>query len=61
MVPAQKRRRRPVYAEYSGLAMLLPVSTFVGYAMDTGWTGISARTWLRIVFLLLGASPASPN
>jgi len=43
------------YAEYTGLALVLPCATFVGYAIGyllDGWLGTK---WLRIVFLILGS------
>ncbi len=43
------------FVEYSGLALLLPASTFVGYAIGYGldkWLGTS---WLQILFLILGS------
>lgn len=51
----RKKTTAARYAEYSGLAMLLPVSTFVGYAMGYGLDRYFGTTWLRIVFLLLGS------
>jgi F0F1-type ATP synthase assembly protein I len=43
------------YALYSGLALLLPVSTFVGYAIGYYLDKSFGTTWLRIVFLILGS------
>jgi F0F1-type ATP synthase assembly protein I len=43
------------YAEYSGLALLLPVSTFVGYLIGYWLDRAFGVTWLRIVFLILGS------
>jgi F0F1-type ATP synthase assembly protein I len=43
------------YAEYSGLALLLPVSTFVGYLIGYWLDKAFGTTWLRIVFLILGS------
>jgi F0F1-type ATP synthase assembly protein I len=43
------------YAEYSGLALLLPVSTFVGYLIGYWLDRAFGTTWLRIVFLMLGS------
>jgi F0F1-type ATP synthase assembly protein I len=39
---------------YMSLAMALPVSTFVGYAIGYGLDHWFGTTYLRIVFLLLG-------
>jgi F0F1-type ATP synthase assembly protein I len=43
------------YAQYSGLALLLPVSTFVGYLIGCWLDRALGTTWLRIVFLILGS------
>jgi F0F1-type ATP synthase assembly protein I len=43
------------YAQYSGLALLLPVSTFVGYLIGCWLDRTFGTTWLRIVFLILGS------
>ena len=43
------------YAEYSGLALLLPVSTFIGYLIGYWLDKAFGTTWLRIVFLILGS------
>jgi F0F1-type ATP synthase assembly protein I len=43
------------YAEYSGLALLLPVSTFVGYLIGYWLDRAFGTTWLRIAFLILGS------
>jgi F0F1-type ATP synthase assembly protein I len=43
------------YAEYSGLALLLPVSTFIGYLIGYWLDRAFGTTWLRIVFLILGS------
>ena len=50
----QERKWVEQFGRYSGLAMALPVSTFVGYAIGyylDKWLG---TTYLSIVFLLLG-------
>jgi len=44
------------YARYSGLAMLLPASTVVGYAIGYGLDYLFGTHFLRIVFLLLGTA-----
>jgi F0F1-type ATP synthase assembly protein I len=44
------------YAEYSGLALLLPASTFVGYLIGYWLDRAFGTTWLRIVFLILGSA-----
>ena len=43
------------YAQYSGLALLLPASTFAGYLMGCWLDSAFGTTWLRIVFLMLGS------
>jgi F0F1-type ATP synthase assembly protein I len=44
------------YAQYTGLAILLPASTFVGYAIGYYLDKSFGTTWLRIVFLILGSA-----
>jgi F0F1-type ATP synthase assembly protein I len=41
--------------KYVSLALLLPISTFVGYAMGYGLDMLLHTGWLRYVFLLPGA------
>jgi F0F1-type ATP synthase assembly protein I len=41
-------------AEYSSLALVLPISTFVGYLIGYWLDGRFGTEWLRIVFLILG-------
>ena len=43
------------YAEYTGLALLLPVSTFVGLLIGRALDKAFGTTWLQIVFLILGS------
>ena len=43
------------YAQFAGLALLLPASTFVGYAIGYYLDKTFGTTWLRIVFLILGS------
>ena len=40
--------------KYASLALLLPLSTGVGYAMGYGLDYLFHTHWLRIVFLVLG-------
>ena len=40
--------------KYTSLALLLPLSTFIGYAMGYGLDLLFHTTWLRYVFLGLG-------
>jgi F0F1-type ATP synthase assembly protein I len=44
------------FAEYSALALLLPVSTFVGYAIGYYLDKAFGTRWLQIVFLILGSA-----
>jgi F0F1-type ATP synthase assembly protein I len=39
---------------YSSLAMLLPISTFAGYAIGYGLDHVFGTGFLKIVFLILG-------
>ena len=41
-------------AQYSSMALVLPVSTFVGYLIGYWLDGRFGTTWLRLVFLILG-------
>jgi F0F1-type ATP synthase assembly protein I len=43
------------YAEYTGLALLLPVSTFIGYGVGYWLDKYFGTTWLTIVFIILGS------
>ncbi|MEP6715651.1 MAG: AtpZ/AtpI family protein [Terriglobia bacterium] len=40
--------------KYTGLALLLPLSTLIGYAMGYGLDMLFHTAWLRYVFLVLG-------
>ena len=42
------------FGKYTGLALILPISTFVGYAIGYGLDLLFHLTWLRWVFLALG-------
>jgi F0F1-type ATP synthase assembly protein I len=42
--------------KYLNLALLLPISTFVGFAMGYGFDALFHTTWLRYVFLVLGTA-----
>ena len=44
------------YAQYSGLALLLPVSTFAGYLIGYWLDRAFGTTWLRIALLILGSA-----
>ena len=49
-----KRPPAAVYAEYSYLALVLPVSTFVGYLIGHYLDKVFGTEWLTILFLILG-------
>jgi F0F1-type ATP synthase assembly protein I len=44
------------YAEYTGLALLLPASTFVGYLIGKLLDRAFHTNFLYIVFLILGSA-----
>jgi F0F1-type ATP synthase assembly protein I len=52
---ARKQSSAARYAQYSGFALLLPASTFVGYAIGYYLDKHFGTTWLKIVFLILGS------
>jgi F0F1-type ATP synthase assembly protein I len=54
-VVANKQTSAGRYAQYTGLALLLPASTFVGYVIGLYLDKAFGTTWLRIVFLMLGS------
>jgi F0F1-type ATP synthase assembly protein I len=41
--------------KYINLALLLPISTFVGFLLGYGLDRLFHTTWIRYVFLVLGA------
>jgi F0F1-type ATP synthase assembly protein I len=43
-----------MFARYSGLAILLPASTFVGYLIGYGLDHLLGTHFLKILFLVLG-------
>ena len=51
----QKKTTAQRYAEYSALALLLPLSTFVGYAIGYYLDKLFHTKWLQILFLILGS------
>jgi len=51
---ARKQTTAARYAQFTGLAILLPASTFVGYAIGYYLDKSFGTTWLKIVFLILG-------
>ena len=52
---ARKQNTAARYAQYTGLAIVLPASTFVGYAIGFYLDKAFGTTWLRILFLILGS------
>jgi F0F1-type ATP synthase assembly protein I len=52
---ARKQTTAARYAEFTGLAILLPASTFVGYAIGYYLDKSFSTTWLKILFLILGS------
>jgi F0F1-type ATP synthase assembly protein I len=42
------------FAEYTSLALLLPVSTFVGLAIGYALDKAFGTRWLQVLFLILG-------
>ena len=53
---ARKKNGLARAAEYSSLAMVLPVSTFVGYLIGYYLDKAFGTSWLRILFLILGSA-----
>jgi F0F1-type ATP synthase assembly protein I len=41
--------------KYLNLALLLPISTFIGFLMGYGLDKLFHTTWIRFVFLALGS------
>ena len=41
--------------KYLNLALLLPISTFIGFLMGYGLDRLFHTTWIRFVFLALGS------
>ena len=52
---ARKRTAATRYAEYSGLALLLPVSTFVGLEIGKYLDRVFGTSWMQVTFLILGS------
>jgi F0F1-type ATP synthase assembly protein I len=52
---AQKQTSAAKFAQYSALALVLPISTFVGYAIGYYLDKALGTTWLQILFLILGS------
>jgi F0F1-type ATP synthase assembly protein I len=43
------------YVQYTGLALVLPAATFMGYGVGYYLDKHFGTTWLKIVFLILGS------
>ena len=54
MAPRKKTLAQKA-AEYSSMALILPVSTFLGYLFGYWLDTRFGTTWLRILFLILGS------
>jgi F0F1-type ATP synthase assembly protein I len=54
-VPERQKPPAASFAEYSALALLLPVSTFVGYGIGYFLDRAFHTHFLYIVFLILGS------
>jgi F0F1-type ATP synthase assembly protein I len=53
---AIKKSAAARYAQFTGLALLLPAATFVGYAIGYYLDKRFGTTWLKVVFLILGSA-----
>ena len=56
IMAGQKKTAAAKAAEYSSLALVLPVCTFVGYGIGYWLDERFGTTWLSILFLILGAA-----
>jgi len=54
-VAPRKKTLAQKAAEYSSMALILPVSTFLGYLFGYWLDTRFGTTWLRILFLILGS------
>jgi F0F1-type ATP synthase assembly protein I len=54
-VAQRKKTMAARAAQYSSLALVLPVSTFVGYAIGYYLDKAFHTQWLKILFLILGS------
>ena len=52
---ARKQTGATRYALYTGLAMMLPISTFVGLEIGKFLDKTFGTTWLQPAFLILGS------
>jgi F0F1-type ATP synthase assembly protein I len=42
--------------KYINLALILPITMFIGYMMGYGLDALFHTTWIRYVFLLIGSA-----
>jgi F0F1-type ATP synthase assembly protein I len=58
VVPSRNGNDNPnrKIGEYLGLAMLLPISTFVGYGMGYGLDKLFGTHFLYVIFMVLGTA-----
>jgi F0F1-type ATP synthase assembly protein I len=54
-VPRRKKTTAAAFAQYSSLALMLPLSTFIGYLLGRWLDKMFGTTWLSILFLILGS------
>ena len=54
-MPGRHKPAAASFAEYSTLALLLPVSTFVGYVIGYALDRVFHTHFLYLVFLILGS------
>jgi F0F1-type ATP synthase assembly protein I len=53
---AKKQNTAARYAQYTGLALLLPAATFVGYGIGYFLDRRFGTSWLKVLFLILGSA-----
>ena len=51
----RKKTTAASYAEYSGLALMLPAATFVGYLLGRWLDSLLATRWMYLAGLILGS------
>jgi F0F1-type ATP synthase assembly protein I len=52
--PKQNPSDSRAIGKYLNIGLLIPIATFVGFAMGYGLDWVFHTTWLRYVFLVLG-------
>ena len=55
-MPSPRKTAASQYAVYTSLALLLPASTFVGYAIGSWLDKRFGTHWLTLLFLILGTA-----